>query len=58
MDLETGSSQEQVVFMVVDPEVMAEASQMIVCVMIQSLWAFGGLFIYLWVPGVYLGVNW
>ena len=45
-------------FMGVDCEVTAEASQMIVCVMIQSLWAFGGLFIHVWVPGVDLGVHW
>jgi len=33
-------------FMVVDCEIVAGASQMIECVMIQSLWTFGGLFIY------------
>ena len=58
MDLEIWEFSGANCFIVVDCEVVAEASQMIVCVMIQSLWTFGVLFIYLWVTRVDLGVHW
>ena len=57
MDLEIWEFSGANYFMVVDCEVVVGASQMIECVVIQSLWIFGGIFIYLWVTRVDLGVH-